>query len=52
MELLLALQDGFGLVHVGQHGPQAPPDRVGRQAAKGLEGFIGGQVLLRRQFAS
>ena len=52
MELLLALQGGLGLFHVGEHGPQAPLDRVGGQAAKGLEGLVGSQVLLRRQFAS
>ena len=50
VQLLLALQGGPGMLHVGEYGPQAPADRVGRLAAEGFEGVAGAEIGLGGQF--
>ena len=51
MQLLLALQGGFGMFQVSQHGPQPALDGVGGLIAKGLEGVDGVELGFAGQFA-
>ena len=44
VQLLLPLQRRLGVLHIGQHNPQAAADGMGRQAAKLLKGVTRTQV--------